>query len=304
MVKRVWRDGRFWAGAYPALEHVRVTSQLCRRLWSSGFTLVVNGANYHWERVRELAEALMIDLGHPINVNLYFTPPDSQGFEAHFDWMDSIVLQVRGKKTWKLGGYVNQTLRLPYASQKIAIEEPETQRIIELTAGDVLYLPSGIVHQAATNGNEDSLHLTFGIEIMPRYSVMGIVLKQIQEHMQEYQRLSTNRGLFPFSEWISLKTIEAMVHFEAHSCRKSFHSQSKVTILQMIQDCWSSCDFQALTFTHISGSIVVHIDDSLMSYFPVLVSLNMQEEDAFKRRLFLIEIEAAISLIGKILRAA
>jgi hypothetical protein len=46
--------------------------------------------------VRRLAEAFESELGHRVSVNLYLTPPGAQGFEAHYDWMDAFVLQVRG----------------------------------------------------------------------------------------------------------------------------------------------------------------------------------------------------------------
>lgn len=32
----------------------------------------------------------------------YLSPPHSQGFEAHFDWMDGLVVQLRGAKHWTL----------------------------------------------------------------------------------------------------------------------------------------------------------------------------------------------------------
>lgn len=53
-----------------------------------GFSVVINRLQRRWRALSEISLALEDVLGHPVNANLYMTPPNSQGFEAHFDWMD------------------------------------------------------------------------------------------------------------------------------------------------------------------------------------------------------------------------
>ena len=36
------------------------------------------------------------------NANLYLTPAGAQGFDAHYDWMDGLVVQLDGAKRWRL----------------------------------------------------------------------------------------------------------------------------------------------------------------------------------------------------------
>jgi bifunctional lysine-specific demethylase and histidyl-hydroxylase NO66 len=43
-----------------------------------------------------------------VNANAYLTPPDAQGFEAHFDWMDAFVLQLHGSKRWLIYSQLQQ----------------------------------------------------------------------------------------------------------------------------------------------------------------------------------------------------
>jgi ribosomal protein L16 Arg81 hydroxylase len=40
--------------------------------------------------------------GCVVGSNVYYTPADSQGFAPHFDDVDVFVLQIEGKKHWKL----------------------------------------------------------------------------------------------------------------------------------------------------------------------------------------------------------
>lgn len=59
-----------------------------RAFQRGGFSLVINRLQRRWRGVSRVSLALEDVLGHPVNANLYMTPPESQGFEAHFDWMD------------------------------------------------------------------------------------------------------------------------------------------------------------------------------------------------------------------------
>ncbi len=75
-----------------------------------GFSLVINRLQRRWRAVWRVSRALEDVLGQPVNANLYMTPPRSQGFEAHFDWMDGAypLSNALGKRERGLslrGGY-------------------------------------------------------------------------------------------------------------------------------------------------------------------------------------------------------
>ena len=94
--------------------------------------------------------------------NVYLTPPNSQGFSPHFDDIDAFVLQLEGKKTWRVYPPRSEEEMLPrYSSPNFAqdeIGEPVLEVILE--PGDVLYMPRGTVHQASCVDGEHSLHVT------------------------------------------------------------------------------------------------------------------------------------------------
>jgi hypothetical protein len=86
---------------------------------------------------------------------------------------DALVLQVEGRKRWRLYDAVVEQPRpdLKFKPTAAEIGEPFVDFVLE--AGDLLYLPSGLVHEARTLGGGEeeeegagppSLHLTLGVE--------------------------------------------------------------------------------------------------------------------------------------------
>ena len=80
----------------------QVSEDKLLRLFADGATIVLQGLHRTWAPVRELSQGLAADLGHPVQVNAYITPPQNQGFSDHYDVHDVFVLQVHGEKQWSL----------------------------------------------------------------------------------------------------------------------------------------------------------------------------------------------------------
>src|SRR5690348_6162304 len=68
------------------------------QLYASGATLVLQGLHRLWPALIDFAVALRSDLGTPVQINAYLTPPESQGFTTHSDTHAVFVLQVAGRK--------------------------------------------------------------------------------------------------------------------------------------------------------------------------------------------------------------
>jgi lysine-specific demethylase/histidyl-hydroxylase NO66 len=41
-------------------------------------------------------------LGSMVGANMYLTPPGTQGFAPHYDDVEVFILQLEGKKRWRL----------------------------------------------------------------------------------------------------------------------------------------------------------------------------------------------------------
>jgi len=150
------------------------------RLFADGSTLVLQGLHRVWPALQDFAGQLAADLGHPTQVNAYLTPPQSRGFDPHYDVHDVFVLQVAGEKRWLVHEPV---LEAPLRSQEWtdrraavaagARHEPVLDTV--LRPGDALYLPRGWLHSARALG-DTSMHLTVGVHPVTRYAVVESLL--------------------------------------------------------------------------------------------------------------------------------
>jgi len=152
------------------------------RLFADGSTLVLQALHRVWPPILEFCQRLAAELGHPIQANAYVTPPQNQGFSAHYDVHDVFVLQIEGEKRWLIHPPVLESpLRdQPWADRKAQVEKrAQEPPLIDavLRPGDCLYLPRGYLHAATALGGV-STHLTLGIHVWTRYALAEQVMHQ------------------------------------------------------------------------------------------------------------------------------
>lgn len=150
------------------------------RQFADGATMVLQGLHRTWQPVIAFSQDLAGDLGHPVQVNAYVTPAQNTGFSDHYDVHDVFVLQVEGRKRWRIRPPVHPLpLRdQPWTDHRPAVEQAATREpLIEtvLEPGDCLYLPRGFLHSATALG-EVSTHLTIGIHPWTRQHLADEVL--------------------------------------------------------------------------------------------------------------------------------
>jgi hypothetical protein len=151
---------------------------------AEGATLVLQGLHRTWPPLVGFGSQLADELGHPVQINAYITPPQSRGFAPHYDVHDVFVLQVAGRKHWRIHEPV---VRDPLDNQNWERSRAEVaaradgEALIDtvLAPGDALYLPRGTIHAAEALG-ETSIHLTIGIHPLTRYSLVQQLLDLAQ----------------------------------------------------------------------------------------------------------------------------
>ena len=114
------------------------------------------------ENIWRLLSSLQEYFGSFCGANIYLTPPDSQGFAPHWDDIEAFILQVEGKKRWRVYAPQSSFEKLPRESSPNLTQEVLDEPILDvvLEKGDLLYFPRGFIHQGNTVDNTHSLHIT------------------------------------------------------------------------------------------------------------------------------------------------
>ncbi|XP_059480956.1 ribosomal oxygenase 1 [Neocloeon triangulifer] len=100
--------------------------------------------------------------GTMVGANLYLTPPGTQGFAPHYDDIEAFVIQLEGKKHWRLYTPRDASEELPRFSSSNLKDKEIGKPIMDvvLEAGDMLYFPRGTIHQANALPDSHSFHIT------------------------------------------------------------------------------------------------------------------------------------------------
>jgi ribosomal protein L16 Arg81 hydroxylase len=132
------------------------------QLFADGATVILSGLHERLPELARFCRALEAVMSCRVQTNIYMTQAESQGFKAHYDNHDVIVLQVEGTKEWRI---YDTPVDLPLNSQAFNPHDvevgAETDRFL-LEPGDMLYVPRGLAHDAVATG-EPSLHITTGL---------------------------------------------------------------------------------------------------------------------------------------------
>jgi lysine-specific demethylase/histidyl-hydroxylase NO66 len=187
---RVAKDGQ----TYPAARFTRsggvgatvadqVDDAALSRLFADGATIVLQALHRTHAPIIAFAQQLTADLGHPVQVNAYVTPPQARGFSDHYDVHDVFVLQVAGEKRWTIHEPVLMHPRRdqPWTDRRTRVlEAAGTEPLIDvvLRPGDALYLPAGFLHAAQALG-ETSAHLTFGVHVWTRAHLVDALVAHL-----------------------------------------------------------------------------------------------------------------------------
>ncbi|XP_071835273.1 ribosomal oxygenase 1-like isoform X2 [Apostichopus japonicus] len=113
-------------------------------------------------KVWKLLSTLQEHFGSFCGANVYLTPGGTQGFAPHYDDIEAFILQLEGRKRWRLYSPRSDNEVLPRMSSENFTDEEIGVPILDtvLEEGDVLYFPRGYIHQATPPSDTHSLHLT------------------------------------------------------------------------------------------------------------------------------------------------
>ena len=152
-----------------------------------GATLRILGISRFEQNCAAQLQLLRKVLKREAFVNLYLTPPNTGGLNLHYDLEDSIAVQVKGEKIWKL--YASSGAhKFP---RELSVGQPpvsgEPTQIIHMRAGDVLYVPPGLIHTVETPYSS-SQHVTFGVHVSRKVTMLSGLLDEYAASQDELRR--------------------------------------------------------------------------------------------------------------------
>ncbi|WP_017613968.1 cupin domain-containing protein [Nocardiopsis salina] len=169
---RRYRRMADWNAPIPNLFHEQLRE---------GATLVVDAIEEMHPPIRRVVTELEAWLRTTIQVNAYASWTSKQGFGVHWDDHDVLILQVSGRKRWRIYG----TTRVAplHHDVEFSTEEP-TEPIDEFVMGpgDILHVPRGCWHAVAASEGEPSLHLTCGLVTTTGADFLRWLTHQLIEH--------------------------------------------------------------------------------------------------------------------------
>ena len=185
----------------------RVTSVY--QSFKRGATVRVYSVQNYWKPIQAACRGLEDAFGARVRANLYCTPAGSQGAPRHYDTHEIFVLQIHGTKHWRVyepvvklpletvpplpfegrGPELQHYRGGPRKSRSSIDEEESGPPVTEATLepGDLLYLPRGFVHEAATSA-VPSAHLTFGVHVLRWLDLMTVALAQLSNRDERLRR--------------------------------------------------------------------------------------------------------------------
>ena len=144
-----------------------------------GATIVLSQAQKLFAPINDLCREALRTLRMNCQANVYLSPPARQGFSAHYDTHDVFILQVSGAKTFN---FYPSPVTLPCPDEQFdasKLQSAPTDESIRLTAGDTLYIPRGVVHDAVADDADSSIHITLGMyPVLMRDVLLQVVNKQ------------------------------------------------------------------------------------------------------------------------------
>lgn len=117
-----------------------------------GWTLLVQGLDLHVPAAHELLARFRFVPEARLDDLMISYASDGGGVGPHFDSYDVFLIQVQGRRRWRIGAQKDAVLRDDVPLKIIANFQPEQEFLLE--PGDMLYLPPGWAHDGVAVGGD------------------------------------------------------------------------------------------------------------------------------------------------------
>ncbi|MEM9680831.1 MAG: cupin domain-containing protein [Bacteroidota bacterium] len=146
--------------------------------YAKGYTIVINEINRFWPSLKKTCQQISNLMSYHTVANMYLTPKNQKALLPHYDTHDVFAIQIYGKKHWRIYDSPVESPLLHSFQPVFKREQLKNMKEVCLNAGDMMYMPRGVPHEAFTS-DEPSLHITIGIYPSQWYDLIQGALQQL-----------------------------------------------------------------------------------------------------------------------------
>ena len=155
----------------------RALPPLKRPCW----TLLVQGVDLHLDAAHRVLNGFRFVPDARLDDVMVSYASDGGGVGPHFDSYDVFLLQLQGKRRWRIGRQKDLSLMDGLPLKILRDFHPEQE--FELDAGDMLYLPPRYAHDGVAMG--DCMTLSVGFNAPARGDLAGELLQRLAQDAEE-----------------------------------------------------------------------------------------------------------------------
>jgi len=177
----------------------KVCNHHFKKIMHQGYTVQFHHPQHFHGNIARLIGLLESYFGVEVGCNVYITPSKKQGLAPHWDDVEVFVLQIEGKKHWKLYQRTEDENKYPLQSSNdldLANDCPDAQLLFEcdLEPGDLLYFPRGTIHCAQTVGDSHSTHITISTHQRATWGdfIHTLMEKAMDDAIEQHTELRQN----------------------------------------------------------------------------------------------------------------
>ena len=259
---RLMKQGNFFAKSFLNADGSPNLIEIYQA-YQQGFSVVLYDLQQRWSPLSALARNLEDFFNHAVRVDVFLTPANSRAMPPHFDWQDTLLLQVEGMKHWRVYESLSKDeLVTRKLSQDTALPQdhlPPLAMDICLEPGDLLYLPRGWGHEVFTSACS-SLHICASVFIYTWSDLFSALLSSLKR-----ENIDLRRALpvgFLREEKIQAKQLEQLLQTITKQANlKSAVEELKRQLLARTPNPQPNGDFERLDHANLQATLTSQNQD-------------------------------------------
>ena len=173
------RDGGGWQ-----MRHGPISRRGFPKADQPGWTVLVQGVDLHVQAAHDLLSRFRFVPDARLDDLMISWASDGGGVGPHVDSYDVFLLQLQGRRRWRVGRTTDPTLVPDVPLRLLQNFTAEDEWVLE--AGDMLYLPPGWGHDGVAEG--ECMTASIGFRAPPKETLAREVLQRMLDAAEEPER--------------------------------------------------------------------------------------------------------------------